>query len=179
MLSACGVPTDSSARPIRDGVPFGLLAPATTVSATTTTAPGAATGTVAVFFVRDGRLVRAERQVPVPVSVPAALTALLDGPTDGEVAAGARSAISISARLLATEVEGDVVRLDLAGSFAEVQGGEQVLAVAQLVFTATAVEGVRGVTLALDGRLVEVPTADGTLKAGPVGPGDFGPLAPA
>lgn len=178
-VGGCGVPIESSSRPISDGVPFGLLSPAPSSPPATVTAPTPAeTVTVDVFLVRGDRLIGVQRQVLAPVSVPTTLAALLEGPDDGEISAGVRTAISVSTRLLSTEVEGETVRLNLAGSFGQAQGGEQRLAVAQLVFTATSVAGVRGVSFALDGRPVEIPTGDGTLRGGPVGPEDFPALAP-
>ena len=177
VLAGCGVPADRDPRPITQRVPFGLLDPPP--ASTTTTRPPLATVSTPVFFVTDGRLVPVNREVPAPLSVPAALVALLDGPSDTETAAGIRTAISLQTQLLSTEVGGDVARLDLAGTFAEVPGDEQLLAVAQLVFTATAVEGVSAVTFAINGRPVAVPTADGTLKPGPVGRADFPTVAPA
>jgi spore germination protein GerM len=171
------VPSDRAPRPITQPVPFGLLEPPPT--ATTTTRPPLPTVSTPVFFVRDGRVVPVPRQVQAPLSVPAALGALLEGPTDTETAAGVRTAISLQTQLLSTEVGGEVARLDLAGTFAEVAGDEQLLAVAQIVFTATAVEGVTALTFAINGREVAVPTADGTLKPGPVGRADFPTVAPA
>lgn len=177
LLAACGVPTDRAPRPVTQRVPFGLLDPPP-ASTTTTTRPPLATVTTPVFFVRENRLVSVPRQVQAPLSVPAALVELLEGPNDTETAAGIRTAVSLQTQLLSTEVGGEVARLDLAGTFAEVPGDEQLLALAQLVFTTTAVEGVSAVSFAINGRPVAVPTADGTLKPGPVGRADFPTVAP-
>jgi spore germination protein GerM len=63
--------------------------------------------------------------------------------------------------------------VDLGGSFGQVGGQEQILAVAQLVFTATSVPGIVKVQFTLGGRPVEVPAGDGTLTQGPLGRSDF------
>ena len=72
----------------------------------------------------------------------------------------------------------DVPLIDVNESLTGVDGEEQMLALAQLVFTLTGLPGVNGVSFARDGRPVEVPTADGELKRGPLRRQDFAAVAP-
>jgi spore germination protein GerM len=60
---------------------------------------------------------------------------------------------------------GDTVTVDLTAALVEVGGQEQILAVAQIVLTATAVPDVARVRLLLEGQAVEIPRADGTLTS--------------
>lgn len=177
LAAGCGVPSDGSPRLLAEAdVPFNLLAPSTTV-VTSTTVP--LPEPVTVFLVGAERLAAVGRQVSRPASVREALEALLTGPAEAEAAQGLRSAVNVQTRLLSVEVQEGIALVDLTGAFATVSGQEQILAVAQLVFTATAVEGVLGVRFALDGQPVEVPRSDGTLAQRPVGRADYAALAPA
>ena len=58
-------------------------------------------------------------------------------------------------------------------AFVEVGGQEQILAVAQVVLTATAVPGVERVRFLLEGEAVEVPRADGTLTSDSLQAADY------
>jgi spore germination protein GerM len=53
------------------------------------------------------------------------------------------------------------------------------IALAEIVFTATGRPGVGQVSFSLDGRPVEVPRADGSLTSEPLARTDFRELAPA
>ncbi|MDQ4068482.1 MAG: GerMN domain-containing protein [Actinomycetota bacterium] len=130
-----------------------------------------------VFLVRDARLVRVGRQPWDPPSVEGAIAALLRGPTAAERADGVRTALTRPVRLAGTVAAG-VPLIDVTDAFGDVDGEEQILALAQLVFTLTALPGVDGVSFALDGRPVEVPTGDGALKRGPIRRDDFSAVAP-
>ena len=80
-------------------------------------------------------------------------------------AAGSRTAISPQTTLRSARLDGDTAVVDLSGALVEVGGQEQILAVAQIVLTATAVPGVGQVRFLLEGQAVEIPRADGTLTA--------------
>lgn len=169
----CGIPVDERARPLsRDEVPSGLRteAPPTTQFA----APSPASAEL--FFVRDSRLAPVGRQTETP-SVDEALAALGSGPTASERGDGLRTALPGPVELAGAEAAGVPV-VEVAESFGEIEGEEQILALAQIVFTLTGVPGVNGVAFSLSGRVVEVPTGDGTLKAGPLGRDDYAAVAP-
>lgn len=175
-LAACGIPADSQPQAIaRNDIPFDLLAPSTTV--VTPGTPGARV-TITVYMVGLTGLVPVTRGVRAPATLPEAVSSLLDGPTDAEVADGLRTAISDQTSVSPGVVGFGVATVDLGGAFGQVGGQEQILAVAQLVFTATELPGVAKVQFTLNGRPVEVPAGDGTLTQGPLGRSDFPSLAP-
>ncbi|HWC40174.1 MAG TPA: GerMN domain-containing protein [Acidimicrobiales bacterium] len=170
-LVACGIPADSQPQALaRKDIPFDLLAPSTTIAAPGT--PGARVP-INVYLVGITGLVPVSRGVRAPATLAEALNALLTGPTDAEVATGLRTAVSAQTSLSAGVVGFGVGTIDLGGTFGQVGGQEQILAVAQLVFTATSVPGIVKVQFTLGGRPVEVPAGDGTLTQGPLGRSDF------
>lgn len=177
IAGGCGISTDAAPRALpRRDVPFDLLAPAAT--APTTTVVVAVSTEVPIYLVGPDQLVVARRLVESPPSLFRALESLLAGPTAEESAAGTRTAISNQTRLLSVRTQSGVATLDLSGDFATIGGRDQVLAVAQLVYTATAAPGVLGVRFSLDGKPVEVPRGDGTLTQEPLNPSDYSAVAP-
>lgn len=176
--AGCGVQSDSTARDLSAGrVPYGLLeaAPSTTTSTPTPSVPRA---DVLVFFIQGDRMVSKVRQVNAPVTVAKALTSLLFGVQEDELAEGARSAIDPTASIQARSLDGATYQVDLSAEFAKGQPAEQVLALAQIVFTATQIEGVTGVRFTLDGVPIEVPTDEGSLTSEPVGRAAFDAFEP-
>jgi spore germination protein GerM len=170
-LTACGIPADSQPQALaRKDIPFDLLAPSTTTAQPGT--PGARVP-INVYLVGITGLVPVSRDVRAPATITEALNALLAGPTDAEVANGLRTSVSAQTSLSAGVVGFGVGTVDLGGAFGQVGGQEQILAVAQLVFTATSVPGIVKVQFTLGGRPVEVPAGDGTLTQGPLGRSDF------
>lgn len=170
-LVACGIPADSQPQALaRKDIPFDLLAPSTTIASPGT--PGARVP-LNVYLVGITGLVPVSREVRAPATLTEALNALLTGPTDAEVATGLRTAVGAQTSVSAGVVGFGVGTVDLGGSFGQVGGQEQILAVAQLVFTATSVPGIVKVQFTLGGRPVEVPAGDGTLTQGPLGRSDF------
>jgi hypothetical protein len=160
VLAGCGVPIDRSPQVIaRDEVPFGLLSPT----------PGVESGidtnsrSHQVFLVQDTRLVGVSRGLVSP-TVTELVAALLTGPTDEETARGLRSAVPAGTVLHSASRTGDTVTLDLSDQLLQVRGQEQTLAIAEIVFTATAAPSVRYVRLRLDGQPLQVPRGDGTLS---------------
>ena len=88
-----------------------------------------------------------------------------------------RSALPTTAGVSATSVAGSLAHVDLAAAFVSTGTIEQVLAVAQIVYTVTALEGIDAVAFTLAGRPVEVPIGNGTLKDGALSRGDFSGVA--
>ena len=163
LLVGCGVPIDKGPTALaRSGVPFGLLDPSTVP--TTTTAPNPTPVTVSVqIYLLDpaGQLVAVERQVPVPAPLTAVLAALADGPTNAEAAAGLQSSIAPQTQVVSATVSGGLATVDLAGTIGQLVGQAEINAVAQIVFTATALPSVTGVSFDFNGQPVSVPTATG------------------
>ena len=177
-LSACGIPTDSSPHPLtKSDIPFGLLKPAST---TTTTIVPAVSVPVTVYLVANGgaHLDAVSRKVSFPGTLAAIIDALLTGPTNAEAAAGVQTAIAAQTKLLSVATMGPIATVNLSDSFGKTVGPELITAVAQVVYTVTAVPGIAEVLFELGGQPASVPTATGTLASGPVSRADFASLAP-
>jgi spore germination protein GerM len=172
----CGVPTDADPRPIpHERVPFGLLDENPTPSTTPASPEGAVTLTI--YLVDHERLAPVTRDVSPPVGPEQALQALLAGVAPQEAAIGMRTAIAPATGVRTTAVTGSEARVDLTRAFLGRGTKEQILAVAQIVYTLTALPGLESVAFTLSGRSVEVPAADGTLRAGPLRRSDFTSVA--
>ena len=177
-VSGCGIRTDARPRALpADDVPFGLLEEGGT---TTTTAPVASVPreAVLVYLVNGGRMFPVVREVNAPVTVAKSLTALLFGPQEDESAQGVRSAINPAAGVQARPLDSTTFLVDLSTEFAQGSTSEQVLGLAQIVYTATGVGGVTRVRFTLNGAPVEVPTPSGALTSEPIGRDAFGEFAP-
>jgi hypothetical protein len=170
-LVSCGIAPDTKPQALaRKDVPFNLLAPSTTIASPE--APGSRVP-LNVYLVGITGLVPVTRGVRAPATLTEALNALQTGPTDAEVTNGLRTSIPAQSSLSAGPVGFGVGTVELGAGFGQVGGQEQILAVAQLVFTATSVPGIVKVQFTLGSRPVEVPAGDGTLTQGPLGRSDF------
>lgn len=163
VVASCGIPQDSAPTVLPGGVVNPALAagdgrPATDIGSERTTADAR------IFLVQAEQLVSVRRSTPRR-DLAGVLTVLLQGPTEAEFGAGTRTAISPQTTLRSVRLEGDAAVVDLSGALVEVGGEEQILAVGQIVLTATAVPGVGRVRFLLEGQAVEVPRADGTLTS--------------
>jgi spore germination protein GerM len=153
---ACGIPDDGQPTLLPGGVVEPALAPSEPVQSPL--------AEVAVFLVQAEHLVPVARRA-APADVTGVLGRLLAGPRQEEFATGVRTAISPQTELRSARLSGETATLDLTAALVEVGGEEQILAVAQIVLTATALPGVTGVRLLLEGQAVEIPRADGTLTS--------------
>ena len=170
VTAGCGVRSDSSARDLSASrVPYGLLEDAPTTTTTSPPTPSVARTGVLVYFIREDRMVARAREVNAPATVAKALTALLFGVQEDEAAAELRSAIDPTASMQARALDPATYEVDLSAEFSKGPTSEQVLALAQIVYTATALPGVTAVRFTLDGVPIEVPTGSGSLTSTPVG----------
>jgi hypothetical protein len=178
VLSACGVPADDEphAADLGDD-PYGLLAPSTTVQ-TVTTLP-VVTASQQVFMVRDDQLTPVNRTVASPPNLGSVLASLIQGPTDAETSSGVRTAVNSQANVLSAQVANGVATIDLNDAFAGLQLHEQILAIGQIVYTATAMDGVTNVRISIDGTPSSVPRADGSAAIGDLTRADYALVAPA
>jgi spore germination protein GerM len=177
-LAGCGVPLDAGPHRLAAGdLPLGLTAaPTTTTTGAGPPSPRAA-AVIQVYLVAHDRLIARSRVVPSPATASEALGLLLDGATVPEAAFGVRSAIPAGTSLLGVhQIRGGRATVDLSTDFAQTGGADQILAIAQVVYTLTSLPDVVGVSFELAGQPVDVPTADGTLVSGPVGSQDFAAL---
>ncbi len=173
-LVGCGIPVDEGARPLSDDDVRPSLPGQGASPPSVSASPNVAS--LELFFVRDSRMVPIRRLAPAS-SIDAAVAALVNGPSAAERRQGVRTALVGPVRL--ADIDRTAVPVvDVADSVVQLEGEEQILALAQIVFTLTALPGVSGVSFALSGREVEVPTGDGTLKAGPLRREDFAAVGP-
>lgn len=169
---ACGLPQDTEPRAIsRDELPKSLLTPPGSV---TTVAPPERATTQTIYLVRSQDAV--DQLVPVAVMLPApnnggdlartVLERLISNPaTPGTE--GLSSAIPPGVRVRSAVVRDGVLELDLT-DLGAVESTRQRLAVAQLVYTATAIDGIDGVRFAIDGEPSAVPLDERTAEPGVV-----------
>lgn len=190
MVIGCAIQNDTEPRAIEPSlVPFDLLgtSTSTTTSATTASTVQRPLEVEASIFLVDSDtdlLAEVGRMVSPLQTAQAALQQLLTGPTEAELDQGLNSAIARSTVLLGVEgpdAEG-VVTVDLSDDLRNIGGQGQRLALAQVVFTATATPEVSGVLFSFEGEPSEVPNGLGVSTTEPLDRADFAtfdPFAPA
>jgi spore germination protein GerM len=121
-----------------------------------------------VFLVGpSGSLVAVARDVPSSGAVPAAVQALLEGPTQVERAFGLYSEVPAATELLGVELDDGIAVVDLSPAFAAgASTATMRQRVRQLVHTCTALPGVQRVRLRIDGTPVVTLGGTGLLVAG-------------
>ena len=170
-LTACGVPADDAPR----GVSPGDVAAAGR-DTTATDQFSVPVGRQAVFFLLHEQLHAVARPADGggrAGRVRSALRELFEGPTATEAGGGSRSALPPTVELLGVDVSSTFATVDMNAEFAGLPGDVQVQALAQIVYTATAVGGVRWVRIALDGELAAAPVAGGELTEEPLRRADY------
>lgn len=167
LVAACGIPVDASPETITvDLGDLGEIEEAT----------GARLAAVSLYLVRDDRLVHVTRDLPSPAQLFDVLDSLVSGETDPEDRAGLRTSIPIGTDLRGVSQDDGVARIDLSSDFAAVGGRQELQAVAQVVLTATGIDGVDAVVFELEGTPTDVPTPSGALADHPVTAADYAPL---
>lgn len=177
LVTACGLPSDSSPRQIADDkVPFELLGPSTT----TPTSNLAGGPNVQLYFL-DGTELRAVNR-SVPNRDPqAVLNELVKGLIDTDPF-GITTAIPKDTQIVSVANDGDTVVVTLNNAILNIGGAEQKNAFGQMVYTVTDL-GTRTirfrVTDASGGNEQDVPTpTDNGAKAEPLTRSDFISLQP-
>lgn len=165
LLIGCGVSPQSGPVPLP-------VQPSAPRSATRSEPNGYA---VTVYFVQFGRLAPVSR--PAPDTEPqTALRLLVAGPDAVEVAMGLETAL-VPQQLSAAASERATLAVDAGAEFTSIAGDNQLLAVAQLVWTATSSAPHSAVRITVAGKPIEVPTDRGLSRL-PVGRDDFEAVAP-
>jgi spore germination protein GerM len=159
LLAACGIPVDSQPHDITD-----RRTPTSVASAASSTIPQNAKAKV--FFVAAATSGRPERlqttMRPAEVSLQSVIKELLKGPTADE-AKTVLSAIPLETQLTSASQSAEgVAEINLNNSFFNAKGEQLVRAVAQLVYTASAIPAVTQVRILVDGTPREWPRADGS-----------------
>jgi len=183
VTAACGIPTSGGPTAIAKGdVPFNLLSPASPTTATSTVPPQAEVPELIFLAASTGTVAPVTRYIAVPTTLNATLTellgALLVGPTPEESAAGLQSFLSGAKTRVTAKVSGGIATVDFTSNPIQVVGASETLAIAQVVFTATAQPGVTGVVFQISGQPLDVPTASGAAVPGPVDRTSYSPQAP-
>jgi len=109
----------------------------------------------------------------VPSGATPLVKSLLAGPNDEELASRLVSNIPQDTQLLSTRSSGDVLFVDISPEITELSGDLLVLAVAQIVFTAAEIDGVRAVRLRVNGQDQRWPKGDGETRDGALTVYDF------
>ena len=113
------------------------------------------------------------RRRDVEATLESAIGALRAGPRFTDTQAGLRSAIPSSEMIESATVQSGTATITLAPSFLTLPGTEQILAVAQIVYTVTNLPGTGLVEFRLGDRPLSVPTSDGQPSRGPLSRDDY------
>lgn len=167
-LVACGIRPQSRHEPV----------PVTGVLPTPAQPPaGAGSEELLIYLVSGSRLEPVTRSAPERRPQDA-VDLLLAGPTRTEVMTGLRTALSAQDLSVGTGPDSSgMVAVTVTRGFTSIGGGNQLLAVAQVVWTVTQFPRIDRVRFLFDGALVQVPTDEG-LTDQPVDRGDYLSIAP-
>jgi spore germination protein GerM len=166
-LGACGIPTQLTASPISANL--SQTRPPTRAPVSPCTKSGCVS--VDVYFVtRTGHLGPVDRVVPRVSELATAIRSLLAGPTAPEEAEGITTVLGADIVLQSTSVTSKkkIVTLDFNADFGTLSGPQEVLGVAQVVYTVTSVSPGAGVTFEIDDVPIEVPVETGVAVTTPV-----------
>ncbi len=175
-MAACGLPKDGSPRAISpEKVPYGLLGPSSTARGNE---PGGETFTL--YFLNGDRLQATSRRLVSP-RIDDVLTALIAGPAKDDPPT-LKSAVPTETRVVRTELNNRVLTIVLSKEILGPQGPVQESAFAQLVYTATDLDGVNQVQFRVVGadgnETAATPQTDSGAKDGPLTRADYTSLAP-
>jgi spore germination protein GerM len=109
----------------------------------------------------------------VPSGATPLIKSLLAGPNPEELASRLVTNIPQETELLSTRPSGDVLFVDVSPEITDLSGDLLVLAVAQIVFTATEIDGIRAVQLRVSGEDQQWPKGDGETSEGALTIYDF------
>ena len=159
LAAACSIQPDTAPRDIPPGE-RGLLDRVTPEG-------GEAAGSTRVYLVverGDGEPQLRAVQRGVEATPTAALEELFKGANDQEVEGGLGTAIPAGLRLLSARPVAGTLQVDVSSEILDLPGPALVRAVAQIVFTATELVGVREVRLKVEGENREWPDGRGELQ---------------
>jgi spore germination protein GerM len=172
VLASCSIQPDNSPRaiPPADRVPLDPLTPE----------GGEAAGTTRVFLVKEGddgephlhSVLRSVDRTPTAV-----IQELLKGPNPTEEDTGVTTALPRGLALRAADSGAGVMAVDLTGQLLDEPAPQLMLAIAQIVFTASELEGVREVRVRVNGTNRPWPDGEGELKTSALTVYDYPGLA--
>lgn len=166
-------PTTTTTAPTPTTAPMPLPSTTTTVAPSTTTTTAAPLYPRTLFFVRDGKLVAVTRFVPAPPTAAEVIADLTAGSQPTDQPTGLRAVVRPE-HVASVVTTGGIARVGLTADFGErLPAGEQQLAIAQLVYTLTALPGIGQVAFERDTQPIDVPRSDGSLASGLITREDF------
>jgi spore germination protein GerM len=165
LLSGCGVQPDSVPRDLPDAEQA--------LESSTGSSNTAASGADRIYLIAPGedRLLRSVQRDAV--SAPDLVRILLRGPTDTEIEAQFNTAIPSTTELISARTQGQILTVNLTPDIIELDTQSLVRAIAQIVYTATELDGIEAVQVEIDGEPLSVPTPSGTATNVPLRIYDF------
>jgi hypothetical protein len=153
LLSACGIPEDDAPSALPPASP-------TPVVQAPTPAPPSTVATTIYLASADGRVRPAVREVGDPVTIQGLLDELKQVPTEEETDQGLVSVIPEETTFFSeTTINEPLAILDLnSGSLDTLEGDQQTLALAQLVWTLTETGEINRIIIRIEGILEVWPT---------------------
>jgi hypothetical protein len=170
--AGCSIPTQSGPSSIAPShVPFDLLNPQPATTTTTQPKPSSLVPVRVFLLSPTQQLAPVQRVVVTPASLTSVINSMLAGPTSSESNSGITTAIpsSVIVRSATTAVGTGTVTVDFNQAFSQISGTSAELAVAQVVATIVAENGLgTGVVFEIDGQRTSVPIKSGASVPGPV-----------
>lgn len=176
VATGCGISADDGPRdiPAADQVELGVGGIGNA---------GAAIGAARVYFLLPEVVGQAALLASVARDVAdtptGLLQALLAGPNQTEQSNQLRTAIPVGTELIDARRQGLILRVDLSDDVLELSGQVLITAIAQIVFTASELDGVRGVTILVAGANQQWPVGSGELRSRPLTVYDYPGLVPS
>jgi spore germination protein GerM len=182
MVAGCGVPTGGEPQAIPSSeVPYGLADPSPAPTVPSTAVPVEAPSQIFLLSAEEV-LVGVPREVE-GTSVRERLTDLLAqleaGPSAAEREEQLSTLLTPEVRLTLTDLADRTATIDLGVPTGAPSGAAGRRAVAQLVLTATSLQGVDGIQLTIGGDPVEAPLPTGELTSAPLTAADYAVLLTA
>lgn len=151
------------------------LAATTTSGLDTTTTAAVQTDEVLLYFIASGQLTPFPQNLPAPVATPQLIAALLEGPPEGELGTGLRSALPQGVFIRVVPDSTGIAQVQLPiGFFETIPVGDQRLVVGQLVVTL--LSNLRGVGQVTFNQSVTKPTGELVPPGQPLTYGDYDEL---
>jgi spore germination protein GerM len=170
LLAACGVSNDDSPRDIPES-------DQQTLGFNQERAAGAASGTARIYLLGSATAGQTAALLPVARDVnetpTAVLEALLEGANATELTRQYRSAVPAGTELRSASLRSGVLWVDLSAELLQLSGNDLIDAVAQIVFTASEIDGVQSVWILVDGQEQQWPDGSGELQSDPLTIFDF------
>ena len=161
-VAGCGLPVDNSPQAIPPGqMPLALSEPNSTVPGSSSTLGSLP---VEIYLLGpDAQLVGETRYVRPPPTPQEVLDVLVAGPSPREFVEGVQSAIPSSADLVAGNLVGGVLLVQLDTSFGSLRPGQEPYEFAQVVYSLTSLPEVHGVLFEYEGSDILPEVGDGAL----------------